>query len=497
MKRICLIVSLMIVLFGSVLVLDTYHATFTVQAQADPNAQAAQRKTYLPFISLSVPTPTPPSRIKSKSGIHMGNRGKDTDWPLAAFALITGTAAGIWPAATVIQSAQLYNFVRDTASPCRIQSASIRLSNVYTYLTQALKNGTQLVIRITPSPGNFIDYLHPGITHTLLTGETAAGGNYCKPSQPGELSQDDKVHGYRDIGDIVHQEMDLIWHLNDSNRWPQAQIFFEPANEPNNEWYTQIFDKLKEKDPEAKLAPDVDNKAAWIDMDNYFANLYDLAKQVNSDLQVLTPPIGQENWAEHYKLHTCEIYAVFDTSNPVRDQSGYDFMPRTYGQGRFAGFSWHNYWIAGESHEQWGGDVVTTCRYDSKAKPPTDHVYQYFPEWMQSAIAPVNGKPTFITEADLYATCNKPEQPITSKILYPVATQISLQRFFAQEQGARYVIDWLLVQEDDGSYSCFIQDPQSGKDKKDGNYEIAWHEAFQDKLNTYYDWFRFWWLNDE
>ncbi|MFN8488728.1 MAG: hypothetical protein U0350_14095 [Caldilineaceae bacterium] len=98
----------------------------------------------------------------------------------------------------------------------------------------------------------------------------------------------------------------------------------------------------------------MDNKTAWLDLDNYFANLYDLAHQKNSDMQLLTPPIGQENWAEHYKLHSCNVYAVLDDSSPVAYRSGYDFMERTYGQGRFTGFSWHNYWIAGEDHENGG-----------------------------------------------------------------------------------------------------------------------------------------------
>ncbi|MFN8488729.1 MAG: hypothetical protein U0350_14100 [Caldilineaceae bacterium] len=110
---------------------------------------------------------------------------------------------------------------------------------------------------------------------------------------------------------------------------------------------------------------------------------------------------------------------------------------------------------------------------------------------MQSSIAPVNGKPTFITEADLDSICNKPNQPITSKILYPTSTGLSLRRFFAEEQGRLYIVGWLLVQADDGTYSCYTNN------RKDGNYEIAWHEAFQDNLNEYHEWFRFWWVNDD
>ncbi|MCX6050089.1 MAG: hypothetical protein NT075_33750 [Chloroflexi bacterium] len=82
MKRICLIVSLMIVLFGSVLVLDTYRATRTVQAQAVPHAPAGPNTVYLPFIDRHV------SRIKQKSGIHLGNRNS-SDWREELFTLVT------------------------------------------------------------------------------------------------------------------------------------------------------------------------------------------------------------------------------------------------------------------------------------------------------------------------------------------------------------------------------------------------------------------------
>ena len=55
--------------------------------------------------------------------------------------------------------------------------------------------GMVLVFRITPSPGNFIDYAHPGITHTLRADEIPAGGDYCGDSE----TQKKKVEKYRDI----------------------------------------------------------------------------------------------------------------------------------------------------------------------------------------------------------------------------------------------------------------------------------------------------------
>jgi hypothetical protein len=213
-----------------------------------------------------------------------------------------------------------------------------------------------VVIRITPSPGNFRDEVGTTvITHTLLSGETPAGGDYCPPDQPGEPSQQDKVKSYCDILDIA-KGMDAIYRLSvDMHKWPKAKLFFEPANEPNYEWY----EKFVVEDGVTNLAPKIDNKQAWIDMDNYFAALYDRAKQPNLNLQILTPPMSQGLYGEHFGIGTCNPWTL---ANGVPN-SGFDFMKKTYGYDFAAstqpsaskadGFSLHNYWR--KDKEAWDG----------------------------------------------------------------------------------------------------------------------------------------------
>lgn len=473
MRQIYLMISVIIVGLGSVLLLDWVMQTPTVQAQTDPNAPAAQHTLYLPVIAGEAGT----SRIKQTSGIHMGNRGIGSDWPLGAFTLITtDTVEGIWPAATVIQSAQLYNFVRDTAPPCHIRTASIRLTNIYTYLTRALNNGTQVVIRITPSPGNFTDYAvaKPGITHTLLTDETPAGGNYCQPSQPGEPSQVDKVNHYRDILDIA-KEMDAIQQLNERNKWPKQQVFFEPANEPNNEWYSYKG---------ITTALQLQRSNSWQQMDDYFSKLYDTAHTLNQNLQILTPPMGQRNFAEIISLGSCDPMRV----DNIKWKAGYDFMPKTYNSELFEGYSWHNYWNYGK--EQLDIVNVAYCNLYPTHKPNSHHLFQYFPDWLRGKMAAAR-KPTFVTEADLNSRCQDESNPLQDKILEWEATKASLHDFIANETLATYVIVWLLVQEDDGGRAC--KNDQGGNDD---NYEIYLHEAYHESTG-YHLWFREWWLSDE
>ncbi|MFN8488727.1 MAG: hypothetical protein U0350_14090 [Caldilineaceae bacterium] len=124
-------------------------------------------------------------------------------------------------------------------SPCLVSKVTVRTPHLYAYLTQAIQNKTKVVIRIYPSPGNFKDYNSPGEHHELRIDQRPAGGDYCGSDQ----SQ--KSDKYRDILDIV-SEMNAIWQLNSANGWSQDRFFFEPANEPNNEWYTQVRDKLRE-----------------------------------------------------------------------------------------------------------------------------------------------------------------------------------------------------------------------------------------------------------
>ncbi|MFN8488721.1 MAG: hypothetical protein U0350_14060 [Caldilineaceae bacterium] len=303
-----------------------------VQAQTTPNAPTAPNTIYLPLIAGGAGV------TKSKSGIHLGNRG--SDWQAAFLPRIQpppiGAADGQWPAAVVIQSDQVYDLNRATAGRCWVNGASVKQANgqnyaIYDYLTRAITH-TLVIIRITPSPGNFSDYANPGGAHNLLKGDTPAGGDYCGSDQ----SQ--KANKYRDIRDLA-AEMDAIYQVNRAHGWPLDRFYFEPANEPNVEWYPQ----------QANVAPKADNKQAWIDMDDYFAALYDLAKQSNPQLQILAPSMSQGAHGEHYALGTCDNTNMTVVGGNGRTGldfmkkiSGYDIGIDSYTTPKADGFAWHN-----------------------------------------------------------------------------------------------------------------------------------------------------------
>ena len=227
--RILLSIGLSFLLLFSVLRLfGGGHSLPTAHAQDVDGTNA--RQLFLPLIQKPAKPP------KHKSGIHLGNRGS-SDWRIELFTHITGTT-GTWPSAVVIQSDQVYNLYRYSTGKCRIAAAGLKLTgegepyNVYKYLTAAAKAGTQVVIRITPSPGNFVDYADPGaLPHTLLSGEEPAGGDYCGNAN--------KHYRYRDVRDIA-AEMAAIHQVNIDYGWPPGSFFFEPANEPNQEWYNRV-----------------------------------------------------------------------------------------------------------------------------------------------------------------------------------------------------------------------------------------------------------------
>ncbi len=472
--------------------------TPTVRAQADPNAPAAPHTIYLPLI--------PGDTIKSKSGIHLGNRG--SDWRSELFTLITGTVTGTWPAAVVVQSDQIFNFHRHPKefgdNKCRIMDAYLKLTgegepyNAFKYLTAAINAGTKVIIRITPSPGNFVDCAAPGENHRLRTDDTPAGENYCDENVEGKRTAD-KVGDYRDILDMA-QEMGAIYQLSvDEHKWPAENLYFEPANEPNYEWYQKFREERK------VIVPHVDNKEAWIQMDDYFAALYDRAKGLNSELQILSPSIAQELYGEHYGLGTCNKLKVFGGN----DRSGLDFMKKTFGYDiwtkqvtdpKVDGFAWHNYWRQGREMwlppfglEQSPPTLDDYCDVNNEYKPQTDHIFQYLSAGMQDNMSVL---PTFITEADLKSPCQlKAFENTERKDDVAQETRASLLKFIEQEYlqkyggyGAQYVIVWLLVnQYEDEEPAC-----QNADEENNHNYEINWHEAYTE-AGEEAAWFRLWW----
>ncbi len=196
----------MVLVWGLVLLMTW---TPTVQAQTDPNAATAPNAVYLPLIAGGTGT------TKSKSGIHLGNR--NTDWQdendqYTFLDQVGRTTAGQWPAVVVVQSDQLYELQRFD-SLCQVSGASVKSVDgkayeLYRYLTEGVTHhNVKVVIRITPSPGNFSDFDHPGANHVLLTTEAPPNSqDYCGDTNT-------KIHQYRDILDIA-KEMRAIYLLN-------------------------------------------------------------------------------------------------------------------------------------------------------------------------------------------------------------------------------------------------------------------------------------------
>jgi hypothetical protein len=391
-------------------------------------------KVYLPLVLNNYPP------IKSKTGMHLGRR--NDDWrppgsPADFLRRIDGRISGaIWPAVAIVSSDELYYLDRRPESPCKIAQARVRVPNLYEYLTEAQRNGVIVLIRLHPSPGNFADWNDLALIHTLLSGTTPAGGDYCNG----------KHQQFRAIDDLA-DEMNEIYKLNVNQRgWSPTSFYFIPVNEPNTEWYSYWSDE------EAQNR--IKTPTAWSEMDNYFASLYDYVHSSYPNIRVLTPPMSQGNFAERAHLDSCNPMTV------TEGLSGYDFMPNTY-TSKNDGYAWNNYWI--KDHETWA--TGSPC-------PSSHHVFQYFPEWMQTAIQS-SSKPAFITEADLLSPCQANGNPITSKQDQPTETQESLRSFISQEQGADYVAAWLLTESPYSSLPyCLTGYPDT--------QEIKWHQAYRE-----------------
>ncbi|MDY7080398.1 MAG: hypothetical protein SXV54_26255, partial [Chloroflexota bacterium] len=421
---------------------------------------------YLPLVIRNYPLPPP---MKQQTGIHLGSR-QDV-WPDNTLQKIDGRLTnGVWPRAVVVQSDQLYILDRRPSEQdplCPIAQARVRLGDLHNYLTEAQRNGVIVIIRITPSPGNFEDWENSAIEHVLNTGTTPVGDNYCWSNSWPDPNKQFGYQYFRAIDDVA-TEIHEIYKLNTNqdHQWNPANFFFEPANEPNKEWYEDWL----ARDPEAWArlrTPD-----AWTDMDSYFLALYDHVKSLDSNIQVLTPPMAQGLYAETRRFISCEPMTV-----SVSGQSGYAFMPNTFAT-KSDGYSWHNYWRQGK--EMWVSSG-NPC-------PASEHVLQYFPTGMQTTIMG-SSKPAFITEADLFSPCQESDNPITDKDSQAVETRQSLWQFVSQEQGADYVVAWLLTEY---PYSI-VEDCHKGGLT---NYEeIRWHQAYEDDVER--GWFGPWWSGAE
>ena len=165
--------------------------------------------------------------------------------------------------------------------------------------------------------------------------------------------------------------------------------------------------------------------------------------------------------------------------------SGYDWMRQTYTTHN-DGWSWHDYWRSGVEFWQ---DLL--CQDPDIV---SDHLFQSFPDWLQSAITS-SPKPAFITEADLLSPCKGFANNILNKDASANTAQESIWRFVQQERGGDYVVVWLVTNQ-------YADPPIPGGQNVDcsGNGEIAWHEAYRDNpVSGIYErnWFPLWWLRAE
>ena len=346
---------------------------------------------------------------------------------------------GRWPSAVVILSNQIYAINRypssDPNNPCRVRDASIRAPYEFDYIRRAALAGVRVVIRIYPSPGNFYDWNDPEKKyHRLSSGGPIGPEGYCRPDL------------YRSVGDIS-DEMGAIHNLNAASGF--SEYGFEPANEPNAEWYT------------FKSIPAVNVSTAWLDMDGYFSMIhYYVDAFINMSIRVLTPPMSQSAFAELKDVRNCQDMRLSDA--PL--YSGYDKMAYTYG-GWNDGVDWHNYWIQGK-------EGYNVC-------PDGQHVSLYFPQWMKNAIV-TSGKPTTISEADLSSQQQGMGNALISKDSAAASAE-SIRHFMSDERTTSglnsYIVSWLL-------------------NDNTGVAEQDWHEAYLDN-GVERQWFALWYTGRE
>jgi hypothetical protein len=444
-------------------------ASSTPTPTRTPTATRTPTPTEVPGTRLRLPAIAqryPSTRLNS--GLHLGNRQGDWNQPTDFLARLDLSNRATTPRVVVVLSSQVFDIRRANTAPCAITGAGVRNPVLFDSLSRSMQSGAQVVVRIFPSPGNFADYADPGATHVLLSGSAPAGPDYC----------DGRYNVFRSVTDVAAEINAIVALVTATHGWNPGSLHFEPANEPNLEWYAAPA----EAHPD--LAPAVYDHRAWVEMDRYFSAVYDAAKRLNPNIRVLTPPMGQYLFADEREFGKCDLQHLI-VNGPALPSAGYDWMQSTFTT-KNDGWSWHNYWRAG--YEVWRDDF---CRTPGSVG---DHVFQYFPGWLQSAIVDSH-KPAFITEADLLSPCVFPLNPLTDKDAQPEAAAESIWRFIQEERAADYVAVWVLTNQ--------FSDPvplQRGGNCRDVNAEIAWHEAYRETaLNGTHErpWFPLWWLRAE
>ena len=402
---------------------------------------------FLPAVLRNWPPPPP----KQWSGMHLGNRTSG-DWSSDMLAPLDGAQGGIWPKVAVVLSNQVFNFNRD--ANCRIIGVSVKNWTLFNYLRRAAQEGgTRVIFRIYPSPGNFEESIDPNWPdpRTRPAGRTLITQPGVRPGGWSQCGNEWRFRPVDDIGDeMMAIQRYILWQAPPGYHW---QAFgFEPANEPNVEWYSRPH-------PEGQMPqPSYLEVASWQAMDQYFANLYDYvqANRGYLPIRVLTPPMGQSAYAETRNVNS--------ENCPPFEFSGYAVMSRVFNSSnpKNDGYSWHNYWIRGR--EAWAG-----C-------PDGQHVSMWFPATMASNIDN-DVRPAVITEADLASPGQGMGNPLTDKDAQPQETAISIRNFLYHEARADWIAVWLL--NDDS-----------------GNVEHAWHQAYTPMIGLR-PWFTAWWYGRE
>ncbi len=425
-------------------------ATSTATVTAQPGSRLL-----LPSLARLYPA------TRFRSGLHLGNRLLDWNAPIDFLERVDLQSPATTPRVVVVLSSQVFSVQRATTTPCAITGAMIGNAYLFDFLDRAIRKGAWVVIRIYPSPGNFTDYADPGPSHTLLSGATAAGPDYCAG----------RSRFFRSTADVAAEMAAIVTLAVDTHGWPAGSLFFEPANEPNLEWYEAV----RKTNPD--LAPAVEDSRAWKAMDAYFAAVYDRAHALDTRVHVLAPPMAQHLFAETHEFGTCTRTILIVNGTP-QFSAGYDWMQSTFTT-KNDGWSWHNYWRSGA--EPWRDDFCQT------AAALSDHAYQYFPTWLQNAIA-TSARPAIITEADLLSPCVFPSNPLVDKAA-ATETADSLARFMSAERAADAIAVWILTNQ-------FADPPTAPIDCDDANAEMAWHEAYRDTpVGDAYErpWFPLWW----
>lgn len=472
MKMGSALLNLIIFAVAALVVFGFLTATADTSAQTgypppEPPAAATplqgSRRIFLPLVSKYYPV-----QPKIWSGMHLGNRNSG-DWNSAMLAPFDGSRApsAAWPRIVIALSRHVFNFQRD--GNCRITLAGVTIRNpiLYDYLRRATQSGqTNVIIRIYPSPGNFAESVDPA----WLNPQTRPPGRTLLTSvgqRPGNTPLCGNDNRFRPVDDIV-DEMVAIQQFVGQHGW---QVYgFEPANEPNIEWYA------KPHPQGISPWPDFTQAQAWTDMDAYFASIWTYARARspgNIQLRIFTPPMAQGANAEERSVRSnitpCERFEIF----------GYDLMNQVYDNQhpKSDGYAWHNYWV--KDREAWAD-----C-------PNGMHVSMWFTPLMTNKIVSNHG--AFISEADLAPPQFGWNNFVTNKDTQAYTTAASIRLFLYHEynangtsRGADRIAVWLL--NDDCNPA---NDPVCQKHQ--------WSQAYNTNAgtNVFRHWFEQWWFLPE